>query len=87
MDTEPVLPHKLDWFIRFAIYALVGVLTFVTQPPGATAVHAQFIGYLVAGVALVTGTVLGALRPEAGRSGADHRGIGGGRVHRGRRAA
>lgn len=63
MDTEPVLPHKLDWFIRFAIYALVGVLTFVTQPPGATAVHAQFIGYLVAGVALVTGTVLGALRP------------------------
>jgi signal transduction histidine kinase len=63
MDTEPVFPRKLDWFTRFAIYALVGVLTFVTQPPGATAIRAQFIGYLVAGVALVTGTVLGALRP------------------------
>jgi signal transduction histidine kinase len=55
--------RRLAWLVRFAIYALVGVLTFVTQPPGATAVRAQLAGYVVAGVALVACTVLAARRP------------------------
>ena len=39
--------------MRLAVYALVGVLTFVTQPPGATALTAQFTGYAIAGAGLL----------------------------------
>jgi signal transduction histidine kinase len=53
MDTEPVMSRWYSWPLRSGVYALVGVLTFVTQPPGATALRAQLAGYLVAGAGLV----------------------------------
>ena len=45
---------KIAWPIRAFFFALVGVLTFPLQPPGATAEKAQFVGYLVAGLGLLT---------------------------------
>jgi len=63
MDTEPVVRPRYVVPLWFAVYALVGVLTFVTQPPGATAVRAQFTGYLVAGAALIVYLVLDLVRP------------------------
>ena len=38
MTTRPV-----GWSIRAFFFALVGVLTFIVQPPGATAEKAQFV--------------------------------------------
>lgn len=52
------LPTRYAWAPRAAVYALVGVLTFITQPPGATAVRAQLAGYLIAGAALLAWAVL-----------------------------
>jgi signal transduction histidine kinase len=49
----PIL-GRFAWPSRVAAYALVGILTFVTQPPGATAVRAQLAGYLLAGAGLLT---------------------------------
>lgn len=53
-----MVPLRYGWPLRGAVYALVGVLTFVTQPPGATAIRAQFAGYLVAGAGLFAGFLL-----------------------------
>src|ERR1700749_2324131 len=39
-------------------YALVGVLTFPLEAPGATALPVQFAGYLAAGIALLVVAVL-----------------------------
>jgi signal transduction histidine kinase len=41
-----------------AIYALVGLLTFPLEAPGATALPVQFAGYLAAGIALLIVAVL-----------------------------
>jgi signal transduction histidine kinase len=49
-----VILGRFRWPPRVAAYALVGILTFVTQPPGATALGAQLAGYLIAGAALLT---------------------------------
>lgn len=52
------MPRALvGWPIRVAAFAIVGVLTFLLQPPGATAVPAQLAGYLIAGVGLVAWAV------------------------------
>ena len=47
------MPRTLAWSIRAFGFALVGVLTFLVQPPGATAVKAQFAGWVVAGLGLL----------------------------------
>lgn len=65
MDTErviPLIPRGYACAAQFAVYALVGVLTFVTQPPGATAVRAQLAGYVVAGAGLVAWALIDLLR-------------------------
>jgi hypothetical protein len=49
-----VILGRFRWPPRVAAYALVGILTFVTQPTGATALGAQLAGYLIAGAALLT---------------------------------
>jgi len=41
-----------------AIYALIGLLTFPLEAPGATALPVQFAGYLAAGIALLVVAVL-----------------------------
>jgi len=43
MPPLPV-PEWLGWPIRFAGFAVVGLLTFLL-PSGATALRAQFVGY------------------------------------------
>jgi signal transduction histidine kinase len=48
-----VASRAIAWTIRVAAFVLVGVLTFLVQPPGATAVTAQLIGYNVAGLGLL----------------------------------
>jgi len=48
-----VIPARYAWLLRGAAYALVGILTFVTQPPGATALRAQLAAYLIAGLGLL----------------------------------
>jgi signal transduction histidine kinase len=45
--------RTVGWSIRAFAFALVGVLTFIVQPPGATAVKAQFAGWVVAGLGLL----------------------------------
>ena len=45
---------RFRWPARVAIYALIGLLTFPLQPPGATALPVQFAAFVVAGVALLT---------------------------------
>jgi signal transduction histidine kinase len=45
--------RTVRWSIRAFGFALVGVLTFIVQPPGATAVKAQFAGWVVAGLGLL----------------------------------
>lgn len=47
------MSRAIAWTIRAASFVLVGVLTFLVQPPGATAMTAQFIGYVVAGLGLL----------------------------------
>ena len=47
------MPRTLAWSIRAFGFALVGVLTFLVQPPGATAVKAQFAGWVIAGLGLL----------------------------------
>lgn len=60
-----MIPRRYRWALRAAVYALVGILTFVTQPPGATAVAAQFAGYLAAGVGLLAWQLLDLLPSAA----------------------
>jgi signal transduction histidine kinase len=48
-----MLRERLTWPIRVFCFALVGILTFLLQPQGATAVRAQLVGYLVAGAGLL----------------------------------
>jgi signal transduction histidine kinase len=48
-----MLRERLTWPIRVFCFALVGILTFLLQPQGATAVRAQLAGYLVAGAGLL----------------------------------
>jgi len=45
--------RTVGWSIRAFVFVLVGVLTFIVQPPGATAVKAQFVGWVVAGLGLL----------------------------------
>jgi signal transduction histidine kinase len=52
--------------IRVFFFAVVGVLTFLIQPPGATAKNAQLVAYTVAGLALLA-WVLADLWPAAAR--------------------
>ncbi len=59
------MPRPLAWSIRAFGFALVGVLTFLVQPPGATAVKAQFAGWLVAGLGLLAWTLVDAYPPAA----------------------
>jgi hypothetical protein len=47
------MSRAIAWTIRAASFVLVGVLTFLVQPPGATAMTAQFIGYVVVGLGLL----------------------------------
>ncbi len=61
MTTRPV-----GWSIRAFFFALVGVLTFILQPPGATAEKAQFVAYLLAGLGLVA-WALADMAPGAAR--------------------
>jgi len=46
-------PRTVGWSLRAFAFALVGVLTFLVQPPGATAVKAQFVGWVLAGLGLL----------------------------------
>jgi signal transduction histidine kinase len=45
--------QTVGWSIRAFFFAVVGVLAFLLQPPGATAQKAQFVGYLLAGLGLL----------------------------------
>jgi signal transduction histidine kinase len=45
--------RAVAWSIRAFFFAVVGVLTFVVQPPGATAVTAQFACYLIVGLGML----------------------------------
>jgi signal transduction histidine kinase len=46
-------PRAIAWSVRAFFFAVVGVLTFILQPPGATAVSAQLAGYVLAGLGLL----------------------------------
>jgi signal transduction histidine kinase len=46
-------PRAAGWVIRAFFFAVVGVLTFVIQPPGATAENAQLVAYVLAGLGLL----------------------------------
>ena len=59
------MPRTLGWSIRAFGFALVGVLTFLVQPPGATAVKAQFVGWVVAGLGLLAWALVDAYPPAA----------------------
>jgi signal transduction histidine kinase len=50
--------HRYRWLVWTGIYALVGVLTFPLEAPGATALPVQFAGYVAAGIALLAVAVL-----------------------------
>ena len=58
--------RRYRWLVWIAIYALIGVLTFPLEAPGATALPVQFAGYLAAGIALLVVLVLDYV-PAAGR--------------------
>jgi hypothetical protein len=46
-------PRAVAWAIRAFFFTVVGVLTFVIQPPGATAENAQLVAYVLAGLGLL----------------------------------
>src|SRR5580698_3597103 len=46
-------PRSVAWPVRVFFFTVVGVLTFVIQPPGATAASAQLVAYVLAGLALL----------------------------------
>jgi len=46
-------PRSVAWPVRVFFFTVVGVLTFVIQPPGATAAGAQLVAYVLAGLALL----------------------------------
>jgi signal transduction histidine kinase len=48
-----MMSRTVAWSIRAFGFALVGVLTFIVQPPGATAVKAQFAGWVISGLGLL----------------------------------
>jgi signal transduction histidine kinase len=50
--------RRYRWLAWIGIYALIGVLTFPLEAPGATALPVQFAGYVAAGVALGVVAVL-----------------------------
>src|ERR1700744_5235397 len=50
--------RRYRWLVWAGVYALVGVLTFPLEAPGATALPVQFAGYLTAGVAMLVWAVL-----------------------------
>jgi signal transduction histidine kinase len=50
--------RRYRWMVWIAIYALIGLLTFPLEAPGATALPVQFAGYLAAGIALLVVAVL-----------------------------
>ena len=50
--------RTVGWSVRAFFFAVVGVLTFVIQPPGATAEKAQLVGYLLAGLGLLAWALL-----------------------------
>ena len=83
--------QAVGWSIRAFFFVLVGVLTFLLQPPGATALKAQLVGYLVAGLGLLAWALVdvspsgGAVsRPRAAGDPWRDRGGGGIRLHRGK---
>ena len=61
----PLVPGWLGWPIRVTAFAIVGLLTFML-PSGATALQAQFAGYLVAGAGLLAWALVD-LYPRAAR--------------------
>jgi peptidoglycan/LPS O-acetylase OafA/YrhL len=58
--------QAVGWSIRAFFFVLVGVLTFLLQPPGATAQKAQLVGYLVAGLGLLAWALVD-MSPSAAR--------------------
>jgi signal transduction histidine kinase len=48
-----MLPRPATWSLRALVFTVVGVLTFLVQPPGATALTAQLVGYMLAGLGLL----------------------------------
>ncbi|HEY2279897.1 MAG TPA: histidine kinase [Streptosporangiaceae bacterium] len=58
--------RRYRWLVWIGIYALVGVLTFPLEAPGATALPFQFACYVVAGVAIL-GVFALEYVPAAGR--------------------
>jgi signal transduction histidine kinase len=45
--------RRYRWLVWIGIYALIGVLTFPLEAPGATALPFQFVCYVVAGIAIL----------------------------------
>ena len=60
-----MMSRTFGWSIRAFVFALVGVLTFLVQPPGATAVKAQFAGWVVAGLGLLAWALIDTYPPAA----------------------
>jgi signal transduction histidine kinase len=58
--------RTVRWSFRAFVFILVGVLTFLVQPPGATAIKAQFAGWVVAGLGLLAWSLVDSY-PFAGR--------------------
>jgi signal transduction histidine kinase len=59
-------PRAVGWLVRAFFFAVVGVLAFLIQPPGATAENAQFVAYVLAGLGLLA-WVLVDMWPAAAR--------------------
>ncbi len=57
--------RTVAWSLRAFFFAVVGVLTFILQPPGATAEKAQFAGYLLAGLGLLAWVLVDTYPPAA----------------------
>src|SRR6201995_1394865 len=57
--------RRYRWLFWIGIYALVGVLTFPLEAPGATALPFQFVFFVVAGIAILAVLIL-AYVPAAG---------------------
>ena len=45
--------RRYRWLVWIGIYALIGLLTFPLEAPGATALQFQFVWFVVAGVAIL----------------------------------
>jgi hypothetical protein len=57
--------RRAGWAIRAFFFALAGVLTFIVQPPGATAEKAQLAAYLLVGLGLLAWALVDMYPPAA----------------------